>query len=594
MSTKTKSEIKTYFESGDVPTQQEFENLVDTCANADIPQVPYSAGGDHNLNNPVDDTDMAVVDAIVPMENDEVPGKIDLFIGNYKWSYLGGVDWVAQDIGTTYADGIKFKSPGNNNWENVLVPDGSYTFTLPNSGGTFTFFVTKKLWEEFFIGNASDIIITMDGSVYRDDTSPSNLVNDYLGKSQAEIYPLLDAPLDGGNHTRKNGDWNDIGELKPMPFTTGVDAKLREPKGVTASPTPLQAFPVAESDDDWVLYIGANEYRPNNFNIDADYLRGFGESADYSAGVYFYANKPPWTTFSTTLADNQIHTIYLPAVAGEFNTGGSISFFWLKKAWEDKFSGNNSLIVIAQDCSVYKDSIAIENLVVDARGATLNEAPQNGGEYVRKDRYWVPNSGGSFPEAPIDGNIYGRKDADWDEVVKVVVDVDPSDDNQKAIASSHIMKMIGMGQYNDVGANPWIVKFLSTSNVVSPAALGDWGNPAGHQITIPRAGYWDILVRVTVDLELLTLPGEPYYFWQTSLSTSQNSESDAAFSVSYFDDYSGKMDGYSQSFLLRKRIYYGAPTTLYLIMKWLGGLTSNFSTRGSVGGTEIIAVQISE
>lgn len=47
----------------------------------------------------------------------------------------------------------------------------------------------------------------------------------------------------------------------------------------------------------------------------------------------------------------------------------------------------------------------------------IEEAPDDGKEYVRKNEAWAENTGGSgVPEAPIDGKQYARKDATWEEV----------------------------------------------------------------------------------------------------------------------------------------------------------------------------------
>lgn len=46
--------------------------------------------------------------------------------------------------------------------------------------------------------------------------------------------------------------------------------------------------------------------------------------------------------------------------------------------------------------------------------ALEDDAPKDGGEYVRKDGEWTPST--SLEEAPQDGKVYGRKDGAWEEV----------------------------------------------------------------------------------------------------------------------------------------------------------------------------------
>lgn len=59
-----------------------------------------------------------------------------------------------------------------------------------------------------------------------------------------------------------------------------------------------------------------------------------------------------------------------------------------------------------------------DEVTIDISNGGIEEAPEDGKEYVRKNADWVENTGGSggITEAPEDGKLYGRKNADWEEI----------------------------------------------------------------------------------------------------------------------------------------------------------------------------------
>ena len=129
-----------------------------------------------------------------------------------------------------------------------------------------------------------------------------------------------------------------------------------------------------------------------------------------------------------------------------------------------------------------------KQIIVPRRGSSgeMQEAPFDGGKYVRQNGIWVAES--AFPEAPADGQQYVRKDGGWEPipnwqswtpVIKGTI-TDPTMGNSTLV-----------GRYLQVGKTVSLRLFLQIGSTFNPGA-GVYTIPTLP--VAPRSDYWQPLL----------------------------------------------------------------------------------------------------
>ncbi len=123
-------------------------------------------------------------------------GSYDVFLGDWNWfpNTSPGDTGTSGGGGSPALGGPNFgiakftPSSGGNYWNEFSSTVGglkSHFFAKSSDGSTdggyIGFYYDETAWTNAFNGNSSDIIMSVDGSVYKDSISPHNLVINYNG-----------------------------------------------------------------------------------------------------------------------------------------------------------------------------------------------------------------------------------------------------------------------------------------------------------------------------------------------------------------------------------------------------------------------------
>lgn len=156
-------------------------------------------------------------------------------------------------------------------------------------------------------------------------------------------------------------------------YSTGTDENLSSPDD--NYDTIANFVPCSALDDDLLINIGESAgpsvipYQWINLNVTPGSTAVFlGQGAGNNYGeVKLRAGGQPWTNFALS-ANDGMQQIDLPKTGDTTTDGGYVQYYYVNSAWTTAFSGNSSNIIIALNGSIYKGSIAADNLVNNEAG----------------------------------------------------------------------------------------------------------------------------------------------------------------------------------------------------------------------------------
>lgn len=238
--------------------------------------VDYLEGQDEDLYIPDDTVDTP--DNFVFATN-SVNG-VGLTIGDYNWTNAAqdweDSPWLGQSAGSAYGQ-ISFLPTGGN-WLNFAETDkeGLMKFKLPRlasgdeEGGYFEFWYDRTAFLAAFNNNASAIIISKEGSVYKGSISNANLVvrfNGDVGQAGGASSEIGGGAAGAVVITPKeNSVWDDFGGssdngtrsimLPPLSISemqVGKSFLVRDQAPFSESQVFIDDFTTVTPNDEWVI-----------------------------------------------------------------------------------------------------------------------------------------------------------------------------------------------------------------------------------------------------------------------------------------------------------------------------------------------------
>ena len=210
------------------------------------------------------------------------------------------------------------------------------------------------------------------------------------GWTVKEIYEYVEAPLDGQQYARQNGEWTVV-----------------EP-GITDSPSDGKQY--ARQDGSWAVVEKGILDAP----IDGvQYARQNGEWTPVEMGL-------DWNTIKQKLAGDGVESIKFIMAGEEI----------ILTASEVKTLINQTVLPDApSDGQQYARQDSGYTIVE----AVLTDAPSDGQQYARQNGAWTPVESvePGISDAPSDGKTYGRNNGTWTVVTEGITD-SPSDGKQYA------------------------------------------------------------------------------------------------------------------------------------------------------------------
>ena len=335
---------------------------------SDGPVSGFSSGLDMFVKYPNGTYDIS--DAFVPVEN--LSGDFTIKFGGNQWlNSLGGdpgdiVDLNGISSSSSYS-GLEIYTSGSD-WVSfaTAIHNGIKTISFPRNadgdgkGGYATYYYKEDAWRTAFENEPVNIIIAQNGSVYKTSITQANLVVRWDGVTG----------LAGGGSNIEDTPNTDTGQLLPINYTAdGNEVNMALPSGLEDIPISTNKTPVSSST--YYFHVGQH-YWSSTGAVNTSPLWTGSSSGSY--GQVKLTTASSWTGISQNghfgfgysggLTDFLLPNTNIVTPPG----GGKISYYFLDRAWKHAFEGTSSTIVIAQNGSVYKDSISLENLVVNWNG----------------------------------------------------------------------------------------------------------------------------------------------------------------------------------------------------------------------------------
>lgn len=154
--------------------------------------------------------------------------------------------------------------------------------------------------------------------------------------------------------------------------STGSDADLDQPNddyNTASNFVPMTAFYMSTYHTFNVSLAGSGfEYMwtvLSSGSVAGTSIAFTGSTAGDSYGYVYFSSSGSsnWNVFASS-TDNGLKTMTFPKNANGDTVGGFIKYYYHSDAWYYAFNGNNAIVIIAQNGSVYKSSLSPSNLVV--------------------------------------------------------------------------------------------------------------------------------------------------------------------------------------------------------------------------------------
>ena len=344
-----------------------------SSAGQDSTGLTWDSDIDGDLDRPLDGPTLA---SFVPVADDD--GKLLFQFTGQSYRFDSGADTaIGNDVAwpDAIASGtlsgplrvITNDGEGIQRWDTFAsnTNDGVQTLTFDKSdlssgddGGSIQYYYDAAAWENAIGGTYTRLEIDIDGNVYVQghNRDPKSLVVDI------------------------NGNVGPAGEAAQQiaytdPDEDGIERHLVAPSDLYA--TAPNFLPVKTAASPGIsLSIGDNTWLPDTLNVgelNTWIGQGAGQGAEGSHGEIKFSpvggdGKWSGSDFAGAGELEGLHTFSLPRTGNFTNTGGQFIYYYHRAGWTNAFEANTSEIIIAQDGSVYRDSISVANLVVDGEG----------------------------------------------------------------------------------------------------------------------------------------------------------------------------------------------------------------------------------
>jgi hypothetical protein len=326
----------------------------DAVYRAVVTKIEYTTSGiDQQLQSPSSAYDLAVN---MPIGDDTAAssGNVEVFLGDKRWNRVTplppGYYTIPNDpLTVAYPYGsLQFRPASGKVWAQFASAEIQViTINFPKTsdggvdGGSASFCYVRQYWMRALKGRSTVVTIAQNGSAYAGGISPTTLINTIDGIPGPAGLPVTSSAI---------------------LYANGYDQNLSMPLDTYSTAANMTLF----SSNFAYFNIGGKAWALSGTLGTSNVWAAANYGGAYGA-VYFSQGGAGWLDFAPSSSDGLI-TITVPRLASGDVAGGYVQLYFIRAAFEIAFKGTTSNMILAQNGSVYKGSIASANLVTTLEG----------------------------------------------------------------------------------------------------------------------------------------------------------------------------------------------------------------------------------